>query len=59
MKPVSYWPAMNSGWAKSFSWKARLVRMPVTTYSDSARRMRETARSRVGAHTLSLEMSGS
>ena len=33
--------------------------MPVTTYSDRARRMRATARSRVGAQTLNFEINGS
>ena len=33
--------------------------MPVMTYSDSARRIRSTARARSGAQTLSFEMSGS
>ncbi len=33
--------------------------MPVTTYSDKARRIRATARSRVGAQTLSFDIIGS
>ena len=39
------------GARSSFSWNARFVRMPVTTYSASARRMRATARSRGRAPT--------
>ena len=33
--------------------------MPVTTYSESARRIRATRARAVGAQTLSFEMSGS
>ncbi len=36
-----------------------VMRIPETTYSPSARRMRAIASARVGAHTQSFEISGS
>ena len=59
MKPVCRSPARNSGSSRIWRKKPRLVWMPPTSYSRSARIMRAMACSRVSAQTASLASSGS